>query len=84
MDFHQLAQLYQILFTFWEKWRWNHWYFNSNFVGDLDEKRSLTWYIFTIDNCTISCKATLQTIVSLFTTEVEYIAITKVCKEAIS
>ncbi|PHT43136.1 hypothetical protein CQW23_17161 [Capsicum baccatum] len=58
-------------------------YVNSDFAGDLDKKRSLTGYVFTIGHCAISWKATLQTIVSLSTIEAEYMAITEACKEAI-
>ncbi|KAG8496414.1 hypothetical protein CXB51_007522 [Gossypium anomalum] len=52
-------------------------------VIDLDRRRSLTGYVFTIGGCAISWKATLQTTVALSTTEAEYMAITEACKEAI-
>ena len=58
------------------------WYVDFDFAGDLD-KRSLTGYVFTIGGCIISWNATLQTTVALSTTEVEYMAITKACKETI-
>ncbi|KAG8474857.1 hypothetical protein CXB51_031589 [Gossypium anomalum] len=58
-------------------------YVDADFVGDLDRRRSLTGYVFTIGGCAISWKATLQTTVALSTTEAEYMAITKACKEAI-
>ncbi|KAG8486697.1 hypothetical protein CXB51_020179 [Gossypium anomalum] len=58
-------------------------YVDADFAGDLDRRRSLTGYVFTIGGCAISWKATLQTIVALSTTEAEYIAITEACKEAI-
>ncbi|KAG8484888.1 hypothetical protein CXB51_021392 [Gossypium anomalum] len=58
-------------------------YVDTDFVGDLDRRRSLTGYVFTIGGCAISWKATLQTTVALSTTEAEYIAITEACKEAI-
>ncbi|KAG8503721.1 hypothetical protein CXB51_001724 [Gossypium anomalum] len=50
---------------------------------DLDRRRSLTGYVFTIGGCAISWKATLQITVALSTTEAEYMAITEACKEAI-
>ena len=34
-------------------------YVNSDYVGDLDKRRSLTGYVFTIGGCAISWKATL-------------------------
>ena len=58
-------------------------YVDSDFVGDLDKRRSLTGYVFIVGSCAISWKVTLQTIVALSTTEAEYMAITKACKEAI-
>ncbi|KAG8474731.1 hypothetical protein CXB51_031459 [Gossypium anomalum] len=58
-------------------------YVDADFAGDLDRRRSLTGYVFTIGGCAISWKATLQTTVTLFTTEAEYMAITEACKEAI-
>ena len=58
-------------------------YVDSDFAGDLDKRRSLTGYVFTIGGCAISWKAILQTTVALSTTEAEYMAITEACKEAI-
>ncbi|KAG8498562.1 hypothetical protein CXB51_004879 [Gossypium anomalum] len=58
-------------------------YVDADFAGDLDRRRSFTGYVFIIGGCAISWKATLQTTVALSTTEAEYIAITKACKEAI-
>ncbi|KAG8473056.1 hypothetical protein CXB51_034969 [Gossypium anomalum] len=58
-------------------------YVDANFAGDLNRRRSLTGYVFTIESCATSWKATLQTIVALSTTEAEYMAITEACKEAI-
>ncbi|XP_040963835.1 uncharacterized protein [Gossypium hirsutum] len=50
---------------------------------DLDKRRSLIRYIFTIGGCTINWKATLQTTVALSATKAEYMAITEACKEVI-
>ncbi|KAG8473502.1 hypothetical protein CXB51_035665 [Gossypium anomalum] len=58
-------------------------YVDADFAGDLDRRRSLTGYVFTIGGCAISWKATLQTTVALSTTEAEYMVITEACKEAI-
>ncbi|KAG8492460.1 hypothetical protein CXB51_009588 [Gossypium anomalum] len=58
-------------------------YVDADFAGDLDRRRSLTSYVFTIRGCAISWKATLQTTVALSTTEAKYMAITEACKEAI-
>ncbi|KAG8491014.1 hypothetical protein CXB51_014181 [Gossypium anomalum] len=56
---------------------------DADFARDLDRRRSLTGYVFTIGGCAISWKATLQTTVALSNTEAEYMAITEACKEAI-
>ena len=58
-------------------------YVDSDFAGNLDKRRSLTRYVFTIGDCDINWKATLHTIVALSTIEVEYMAITRACKEVI-
>ncbi|KAG8479016.1 hypothetical protein CXB51_029921 [Gossypium anomalum] len=58
-------------------------YVDADFARDLDKRRYLTGYVFTIGGCAISWKATLQTTVALSTIEAEYMAITEACKEAI-
>ncbi|KAG8501080.1 hypothetical protein CXB51_003194 [Gossypium anomalum] len=58
-------------------------YVDADFAGDLDRRRSLTGYVFTIEGCAISWKATLQTTVALSITEAKYMVITEACKEAI-
>ncbi|KAG8491200.1 hypothetical protein CXB51_014356 [Gossypium anomalum] len=58
-------------------------YVDADFAGDLDRRRSLTGYVFTIRGCAINWKATLQTTVALFTTEAEYMAIAEACKKVI-
>ena len=56
-------------------------YVDSDYAGDLDKRISLTGYVFTIEGCAISWKATLQSIVALSTTEPEYMAVIEACKE---
>ena len=58
-------------------------YVDSDYVGDLDKRRSLTGYVFSIGGCVISWKATLQSTIALSTTKAEYMAFTKACKEAL-
>jgi hypothetical protein len=58
-------------------------YVDSDYGGDLDRRRSLSGYIFTLCNSAISWKATLQSIAALSTTEAEYISATEGVKEAI-
>ncbi|KAG8478359.1 hypothetical protein CXB51_028117 [Gossypium anomalum] len=64
-----------------EHWKAVQWILR--YLRALDRRRSLTGYVFTIEGCAISWKATLQTTVALSTTEAEYMAITEACKEAI-
>ena len=58
-------------------------YSDSDFAGDLDRRSSLTGYTFTLSGSTISWKATLQSTITLSTTEAEYMAVTEAVKEAI-
>ena len=55
---------------------------DSNYAGDLDERRSIYGYIFTMCTGAISWKASLQSITTLSTTEVEYVVATEGVKEA--
>nr|AAL75759.1 Putative pol polyprotein [Oryza sativa Japonica Group]AAL91607.1 Putative pol polyprotein [Oryza sativa Japonica Group]AAP51772.1 retrotransposon protein, putative, Ty1-copia subclass [Oryza sativa Japonica Group] len=58
-------------------------YVDSDFAADLDKRRSLTGYVFTISSCAMSWKATLQPVVAQSTTEAEYMAIAEACKESV-
>ena len=58
-------------------------YVDYDCVEDLDKRRSLIGYVFTIGGCAISWKATLQSTVALSTIEAKYMTITKACKEAL-
>ena len=56
-------------------------FIDSDFVGHLDKRRSLTGYIFTIGGCAVSWRATLQSIVACSTTDAEYMAILRHAKK---
>ncbi len=58
-------------------------YVDSDFAGDLDKRRSLTCYLFTLSGSAISWKATLQARVALSITEAEYMALTEAVKEVL-
>jgi hypothetical protein len=58
-------------------------YVDSYYAADLDKRRSLTGYVFTIGGCAVSWKATLQDVLAQSTTEAEYMAINEACKEVV-
>jgi len=60
-----------------------HGYVDSDFAGDVDSRRSTTDYIFTMKSRAVSWVSRLQKTVALCTTEAEYVAATKACKELI-
>ena len=58
-------------------------YVDSDYIGDLDKRRSTIRYVFAFARGPISWKSTLQFAVALSTTEAEYMTITEAVKEAI-
>ena len=59
-------------------------YVGSDYAGYLDKRRSLRGYVFTIEGCAISWKATLQSTVALSTTtKAEYMVVTEACRETL-
>jgi hypothetical protein len=60
-----------------------HGYVDSDVVGDKDNRRSTTGYVFTIGGTIVSCISKLKKVVALSTTETKYVASTKGSKEMI-
>jgi hypothetical protein len=58
-------------------------YVDSDYAGDLDRRRSLSGYVFTIRGCVVSWKACLHATVAMSTTEAEYMTIAEATKEAL-
>ena len=58
-------------------------YSDSDYAGDVDSRRLMTAYVFTLGHSVVSWKATLQPTVTLSTTEAEYMALTEAAKEGI-
>jgi len=58
-------------------------YVDADYVGDLDQRRSMRGYVFTVAECVISWKAELQDTIALSTTKVEYMAAIEASKEAL-
>jgi hypothetical protein len=55
-------------------------YVDSDYATDLDKRRSLIGYVFTVGGCAVSWKATLQDVPAQSTTKAEYMAINEACK----
>jgi ATP-binding cassette subfamily B (MDR/TAP) protein 1 len=58
-------------------------YVDSNFVGEVDHRRSTTGYVFTFGSTAISWVSQLQKKVTISTIEAEYVAVTEASKELI-
>ena len=58
-------------------------YVDSDYAGDLNNRRSTTGYVFTISGGLVCWKSTIQSIVALSTTEAEYMTIVEAAKEAL-
>jgi hypothetical protein len=58
-------------------------YSDSDYAADVDGRRSMTGYVYTLGGSVVSWKATLQPTVTLSTTEAEYMALTEAAKEGI-
>nr|GEV95376.1 retrotransposon protein, putative, Ty1-copia subclass [Tanacetum cinerariifolium] len=56
---------------------------NPDYAKDPDKGRSITGYAFLVHGCVVSWKATLQHVVTLSTTEAEYMSLMEAVKEAI-
>ncbi|GJZ73111.1 zinc finger, CCHC-type containing protein [Tanacetum coccineum] len=56
---------------------------DADYAKDPDKGRSSTEYVFMVHGCVVSWKATLQHVVTLSTTEAEYIALIEAVKESI-
>ena len=56
---------------------------DSDYARDLDSRKSMIGYVFRFTSGPICWKSTLQDVVALSTTEVEYMVMTKAGKEAV-
>src|ERR1044072_1641638 len=54
---------------------------DSDYTGDLDDRRSTTDYVFTLAGGPLRWKASAQPIVAMSTTEAEYMAVAEAAKE---
>lgn len=58
-------------------------YVDSDYAYDIDKRKSIIGYVFTIARGVVSWLSKLQTTVALSTTEAEYMAATQACKKVI-
>jgi hypothetical protein len=58
-------------------------YVDADFAGDHDTRRSTTGYVYTLGSTAVSWVSRLQKLVTLSTTEAEYVAVTEAAKEMI-
>ena len=58
-------------------------YIDADLVGNIDSRKSTTWFVFTLGGITISWSSYIQKIVALSTTIAEYVAAIKATKEMI-
>ncbi|XP_073154150.1 secreted RxLR effector protein 161-like [Henckelia pumila] len=54
-----------------------------DYASDLDKRRSISGYVFTVGGNIVSWKSSLQNVVALSTTEAEYISLTEAVKEGL-
>ena len=52
-------------------------YVDADFADDIDSRKSITRFVFTLSGTAISWASNLQKIVTLSTTEAEYVAATE-------
>jgi hypothetical protein len=58
-------------------------YVDTNYAGEVDDRRSTTGYVFTLSGGPICWKSTLQSIVAMSTTKAEYMTVAEAAKEAL-
>jgi hypothetical protein len=58
-------------------------YSDADWGGDLEDKKSTTWFVFIMKGGAISWSSKRQPTITLSTTEVEYMGNTQATKEAI-
>ena len=58
-------------------------YVDSNYPGNMDDRRSTTGYVFTLLGGPIFWRSTIQSLVAMSTTEAEYMAVVEAAKEAL-
>eukprot|EP00253_Pinus_taeda_P028497 PITA_28497 len=81
-----IAHEVEVLRIFMSKPGKKHWTiikWVSDWVGDLDQRRSTSGYVFNLFGVVVSWMSRKQSVVAVSTTEVEYMAATHASKEAV-
>ena len=58
-------------------------YVDSDYAGNIDDRRSTIGYVFTQSGGPVCWRSTLQSLVAVSTTEAEYMVVAKAAKEAL-
>ena len=58
-------------------------YVDSDCAGNIDDRRSTTSYVFTLFGGLVCWRSTLQSLVAMSTTKVEYMAVAEATKKAL-
>ena len=58
-------------------------YVDSDYAGDMDDRRSTTGYVFTLTGGPICWKSSVQPIVAMSTTDAEYMAVAEASNDAL-
>ena len=58
-------------------------YVDSDYAGDLDDKRSTMGYVFTLTGGPICWRSMIKPTIAMSTTEAEYMAVVEAAKEAL-
>ena len=58
-------------------------FLDFDYASDLDKRKSMIGYIFTLSGCAINWKATIQSTIALFTIETKYMEEIEEVKDAI-
>jgi hypothetical protein len=82
MDFYVSSWHFQSFLKFGRTGKGLVGYVESDYVADLDKRRSLTGYVFTIGDCAVSWRAMLQPVIAQSTSEAGYMAIAEACRES--
>jgi len=60
-----------------------HRYIDFDFASDVDSRKRITSYVFTLESGAVICLLRPQKVVTLSMTEAAYVAATETCKELI-